>query len=67
MPKGHYDRTALRRPDPALDITGPVRLLADHGFVTDIDAVYFKRAGAIITNPAEVAVLRERGAPLEKV
>ncbi len=64
MPKGHYDRSASRHAaEPAP--SGPVRLLADHGFVTEIDAVYFKRAGSVLTNPVEIAVLRERGAPLE--
>ena len=44
-----------------------VRLAADHGFVTEIDTTYFKPAGAVITNPLEIAVLRDRGAPLEAV
>lgn len=44
---------------------GPVRLLAAHGFVNEYDAKYYKPAGAVITNPVEIAMLRERGAPLQ--
>lgn len=43
----------------------PVRLLQDHGFITEIGAVYHRKAGSIITNPLEIMVLRERGAQLE--
>lgn len=65
MPKGQYDRTIARAKPPDQPAQGVVRLTADHGFVNEYDAVYFKRAGAVITNPVEIAILRKRGALLE--
>ncbi len=69
MGKHTHDGGTLRlrdstqaEPDPA-----PVRLMLAHGFVNEYGAVYFKPSGSIITNPIEIAVLRERGALLEAV
>jgi len=46
---------------------GPVRLIEPHGFINEYDAVYFKPSGSVITNPVEIAILRERGASLEDI
>jgi hypothetical protein len=84
MPRGQYDRTAVRArkavegiiaeaaapmPVPTVPVypTLParVRLTEAHGFVNDYDAVYFKPGGTVITNPVEIAILMDRGAPIE--
>jgi hypothetical protein len=41
-------------------------LLEDHGFINEYDARYFKQAGSTITNPIEIAILKDRKAPLRE-
>ena len=71
MPKGHYDRAAIKQHAPVVpqtaDATAPMRLTEPFGFVNEYDATYFKQAGTVISNPLEIAVLIERGASLEAV
>jgi len=51
------------------EIADPVRLARDHGYIeTRFNrGRYHWAAGEIITNPAEIAHLRERGAEMEPV
>lgn len=50
-------------------LTAPVRLLSDHGYIEGRfnRGRYHWSSGEIITNPDEIAHLRERGAKLEPV
>lgn len=51
------------------DLAAPVRLLNDHGYIEGRfnRGRYHWSAGEVITNPDEIAHLRERGAKLEPV
>ncbi|HTQ70969.1 MAG TPA: hypothetical protein VMH92_05685 [Acidocella sp.] len=55
--------TARAKPEAAQ----PVRLVAIHGFVDDYGDRWHWDCGQIVRNPFVIAMLRERGAPVEEI
>ncbi len=73
MGRGHYDRSAVRlrhdvpassvAPDP---VAAAYRLTAPHGFIEDVHGkgVFHWEAGEIVSRPATIRLLLDRGAPM---
>lgn len=56
-----------RRRSRAEAVPSAVRLRSDHGFVEDVHnkGVFHWSAGEVVTNPATIQLLTERGADME--
>jgi hypothetical protein len=49
------------------DLPGKIRLTAPYGFMDENERHCFWTAGSVVTDPAEIALLVERAAPIKTV
>lgn len=55
-------------PDKVPELPAAVRLKAPHGFIDEeTEESFFWNAGQLVRNPDTIALLTERGAPIEPV
>ena len=67
MPRGHYDRSQVHERQNAVASSARFRLVAPHGFIDENGRHRYWNPGDIVSEPAEVEMLKSRQAPIEPI